>query len=209
MNDKMGVPDRGKVSVFQVRLRCEAAPKIGCGSRSKPVLRDLERVPSIREAWLNEAGNLIAVVRTPTAAGAASIDPVLVVFRKHRIAVEALRGERFANALKDFASLSGWLRGADVDRLSEEEARTIAARLVARLRARSAVPGHLVIALEDAVIRACADQLIRAPSQSPVTRKRRLASAVLAAAREQLGAAEYAAFAGVVKLGHRPLRGER
>lgn len=202
------VPDRGEVSVFQVRLRCEAAPDIGCGVRAKPVLQDLERVPSIREARLNRAGNLIAVARTPTTSGAEGVDPALAVFRKHRISVEALRGERFAKALNDFASQAGWYRSADVDSLSEAEARTIGARLVARLRARSALPERRVNALEVAVVKACANELIRKPTQSPVARKRHLASAVLAAAREQLDALEYTAFAEVVKLGHRPLRGE-
>jgi hypothetical protein len=199
----------GEVSVFRVSLRCEAAPKIGCGLRSKPVLQDLERLPGIREAWLNEAGNLIAVAGTQTATVAEGADPVLAVFRKHRIAVEQLHGKRFVRALKDLASRSGWYRGADVDRLSEEEARAIAARFVARLRARLALPDRRAIALEAAVEKACVNQLIRVPTHSAVARKRRLASAVLAAARDQLDAREYAAFADVVKLGHKPLRGER
>src|SRR5713226_8107029 len=134
------VPDIGKISVFKVRLRCEAAPKIGCGVRAKPVLQDLECVPGIREAWLSRDGNLIAVVRAVTGRRTKGTDPARAAFRKHRIAVETLRGKRLANALKDFASQSGWHRAAEVDRLSEEEARIIAARLVARLRARAALP---------------------------------------------------------------------
>ena len=199
------VTDRGKISVFQVRLRCEGAPKIGCGLRAKPVLQNLERLPGVREAWLSRAGNLIAVVRTVTGNGTEGVNPALAVVRKHRIAVQALRGERFAKALTDFASQSGWYRSADVDRLSDEEARVIAARLVARLRARVALPEPRINALEIAVAKACAHELIRNPTQSPAARKRRLASAVLATAREQLDAPAFAAFADAVTLGHRPL----
>jgi hypothetical protein len=41
-----------RISLFEVALRCEAAPEIGCGSRSKPVLLQLEREPMITEAWI-------------------------------------------------------------------------------------------------------------------------------------------------------------
>jgi len=51
-----------RVSLFEVDLRCEAAPEIGCGSRSKPVLLELEREPIIAEAWLNETGTVLAIV---------------------------------------------------------------------------------------------------------------------------------------------------
>ncbi len=219
MNDKRAGPAAGsgparvqgcgEVTVFQVRLRCEAAPEIGCGVRAKPVLQDLERVSGIGEAWLSRAGNQIAVVRTVTRSGTKGADPVLAVFRKHRIAVEALRGERFTIALNDFASRSGWHRGADVDRLSNEEARIIAARLVARLRTRTALPELRARALETAVAEACAHELIRNPTQSAAARKRRLASAALAAARARLDAPAYAAFANAVRLGHRSLPDER
>lgn len=203
------VPDLGEVTVFQVRLRCEAAQQIGCGLRAKPVLQDLDRLPSIREAWLSRAGNLIAVVRVGTGSGAKVADPALAVFRKHRISVRVMRGERFANALSEFASRIGWHRADDVDQLSDEEARIIAARLLTRLRARTALPESVATALEAAVAEACAHELIRNPTQSAAARKRRLASAALAAASKRLDAPAYAAFADAVRLGHRPLPDER
>src|SRR6266478_6553831 len=54
-----------RVSVFKAPLVCPAAPQIGCGSASKPILLDLERQPSVLEAWLNRAGTIIAVVWKP------------------------------------------------------------------------------------------------------------------------------------------------
>jgi len=51
-----------RVSVFKVPLVCPAAPQIGCGSASKPILLDLEKQPGVAEAWLNRAGTIIAVV---------------------------------------------------------------------------------------------------------------------------------------------------
>src|SRR5688572_12608991 len=52
----------GRVAFYNVPLRCPAAPEIGCGSRAKPVLLELERVPGINEAWLNRAGTIAAIV---------------------------------------------------------------------------------------------------------------------------------------------------
>lgn len=207
--DTASAPERGEVAVFQVRLRCEAARQIGCGLRAKPVLRDLERLPSIREAWLSRTGKLIAVVRAAKGSGAKEADPALTVFRKHRISVQPLRGARFATALNEFTSRSEWLRGSDVDQLSGEEARIIAARLVARLRARAALPDVGATALEAAVAEACANELIRNPTQSAAARKRQLANAALAAAGTRLDAPACAVFANAVRLGHRPMPGER
>src|SRR5712664_4514226 len=51
-----------RISVFKVPLVCPAAPQIGCGSASKPILLDLEKQPGVLEAWLNRAGTRIAVV---------------------------------------------------------------------------------------------------------------------------------------------------
>lgn len=53
-------PRADRVSLFQVPLTCEAAPQIGCGRMSKPILLELERDPGIREAWLNRTGTVVA-----------------------------------------------------------------------------------------------------------------------------------------------------
>src|SRR5436305_10109467 len=54
-----------RISVFKAPLVCPAAPQIGCGSASKPILLDLEKQPGVLEAWLNRAGTIIAVVWKP------------------------------------------------------------------------------------------------------------------------------------------------
>src|SRR6059058_5247994 len=56
---------RDRISVFKVPLVCPAAPQIGCGSASKPILLDLERQPGVLEAGLNRAGTIISVVWKP------------------------------------------------------------------------------------------------------------------------------------------------
>src|SRR6516165_10433198 len=54
-----------RISIFKVPLVCPAAPQIGCGSASKPILLDLEKEPGVLEAWLNGAGTRIAIVWKP------------------------------------------------------------------------------------------------------------------------------------------------
>src|SRR5262249_34071607 len=112
-----------RISVFRVPLVCPAAPQIGCGSASKPILLDLEKQPGVLEAWLNRAGTRIAVVWKSDSAAET----------KHKVTAELkedrameLDGKSRDETVADFLSGKGWYRGAEVDRLSEEEADIIA-----------------------------------------------------------------------------------
>jgi hypothetical protein len=128
-----------RVSVFKAPLVCPAAPQIGCGSASKPILLDLEKQPGVAEAWLNRAGTIIAVVWKPDS-NAEARTKVATGLKDDR-AVE-LQGKPRDEAVKDFLSGKGWYHGADVDRLSEEEADIIAARLVRFIKSRSTLPNN-------------------------------------------------------------------
>ncbi len=123
-----------RISVFKAPLVCPAAPWIGCGGASKPILLQLEREPGVLEAWLNRAGTRIAVVWKPGADGETRRN-VAAELKEDR-AIE-LQGESRDEAVKDFLSGKDWYRGAEVDRLSEEEAGVIAARLVRWVQAKT------------------------------------------------------------------------
>jgi len=116
-----------RVSAFKVPLVCPAAPQIGCGSASKPILLDLERQPGVLEAWLNRAGTRIAVVWKADS-DAEARRKVAAELKEDR--ATELAGKSRDETVSDFLSGKGWYHGADVDRLSEEEADIIAARLV-------------------------------------------------------------------------------
>src|SRR5213593_1250616 len=143
-------PDR--LSVFQVPLQCPAAPQIGCGSRAKPMLLELERDSSVSEAWLNRAGTKIAVVWKLESKLKARRSVATKL--KEQEATE-IKGKPRDEAITEFLSGNGWYRGADVDRLSEEEAGIIAVRLVQRVEAKTTLPKEkaeaLQIALADAL----------------------------------------------------------
>jgi hypothetical protein len=123
-----------RISVFKVPLVCPAAPQIGCGGASKPILLDLERQPGVLEAWLNRAGTRIAVVWKPES-DAETRRKVAMELKEDR--ATELDGKSRDETVNDFLSGRGWYHAADVDRLSEEEADIIAARLVRWVRAKT------------------------------------------------------------------------
>jgi hypothetical protein len=123
-----------RISVFKVPLVCPAAPQIGCGSASKPILLDLEKQPGVLEAWLNRAGTRIAIVWKP---GSAANARRKVETDLQEDQATELDGQQRDETVSDFLSKKGWYRGADVNRLSEEEAGVIAARWVRRVQTKT------------------------------------------------------------------------
>ena len=109
------------ITFYDVPLVCGAAPAIGCGSRAKPLLMDLEQRTAIKEAWLNRAGTIVATVWSGPARTEEVAKPV---FERHEIPYTERRDDK--QTAESFRSEGRWLRGAEVDRLSLEEARVIA-----------------------------------------------------------------------------------
>ena len=109
------------ITFYDVPLVCGAAPAIGCGSRAKPLLLDLERQPAIKEAWLNRTGTIVAIVwRGP----ARTEETGRSVFERHEVQyTERDTGDYDTEPFRDERA---WLRGPEVDRLSQEEAGEIA-----------------------------------------------------------------------------------
>ncbi len=139
-------------SFFKVSLQCLAAPQIGCGSVSKPILLQLTKEQGVLEAWLNRPGTTIAVVWKADADAEMRRSVTAELEEDHATEIQ---GPSRDEALRDFLSGRGWYRGTDVDRLSEEEAGIIAARLVRRVEAKTELPKDkaegLQFALTDAL----------------------------------------------------------
>ncbi|OGA43094.1 MAG: hypothetical protein A3G24_22770 [Betaproteobacteria bacterium RIFCSPLOWO2_12_FULL_62_13] len=195
----------GRVSLYRIALCCRAAPGLGCGSRAKLVLLELESNPAVAEAWLNRSGTLLAVAGKITYPRSAFLQPLL---DRHGLAGKAVRGEERARALEGFLSGAGWYRGTEVDRLSEKEAEIIAARLVRRLRARLPLCDEKVEALRSAFARVCAHELVQHPAKPEKARRERIACEILEAGRRHLDAKEMAVLQEVAAVGYRPLRGD-
>jgi transposase-like protein len=79
----------------------------------------LERQATIEEAWLNRAGTIVAIVWSEAAHTA---EVAKRVFERHEIQYRERRDDR----LTSFPKEGSWYRGAEVDRLSLEEAHEIA-----------------------------------------------------------------------------------
>lgn len=196
-----------RVSLLEVPLRCEAAPEIGCGSRSKPILRELEREPVITEAWLNGAGTVLAVVGTEGSTRDSRSKAIQTILEKNGATGTELEGETRETELKSFISGKDWYRGAEVDTLSKREARTIAARLVHRIQTKAPLAQEKAKALEISVANAFERRFIGSLSDANATtcKREQLAEELSRIAHENLDAKEIVAFEEAVSKGIRPL----
>ncbi len=139
-------PTAERLSFFEVPLECGAAESLGCGSAAKPILTELDRNTTIAQARINHPGTILAVVwKNPNDRSDSAVE---ALFETHKLAAAALKGQARAQALKEFQS-EQWYGAADVDRLSEHEARVIAARLVNRAGGHLDIPPSQLAALTE------------------------------------------------------------
>ena len=194
-----------RVSLFEVALRCEAAPEIGCGSRSKPVLLELEREPIITEAWLNETGTVLAVVGTEGSSRESRSEIVQSILGKNGVTASELGGEAPEIQLKSFVVCKDWYRGAEVDKLSKREARTIAARLVHRIEAKVPLAREKASALGISVANVFEHRFVGPSNSDPTGKREQLIEELSAIAHQTLDEREVAAFKEAMARGVRPL----
>ncbi len=126
-NGNAATAQKQVVSFYKVPLVCSAAPDIGCGSRSKPVLLKLEKNPAIKEAWLNRSGTVIAIVWKNNEQTETVAKPV---FSENSIDFTEVSEKNADEYKENFRKQNFWYHAADVDILSREEAATIAGSLV-------------------------------------------------------------------------------
>lgn len=128
------------VGIYSVPLVCEAVPQIGCGCLAKPVLARLDVHPDIAEAWLHHRGDVIAIEWLREL----EVDQQIGLLRAalggdSHVALVAAAASSVL--LATFPNPSYWYQHETVDQLSQEEAHTIAARLIQRLsQARVPLP---------------------------------------------------------------------
>jgi len=117
-------------SFYEVPLVCNLVTHIGCGSRSKPVLLDLQKESLVKRAWLNRQGTIIALDWKDAVNSKIRQQIAADVFRKHELPAEEMQGKTFAQTLESFTSDGQWLAGSEVDELSKEEAGVLTDRLI-------------------------------------------------------------------------------
>ncbi|MEY2152228.1 hypothetical protein AB7849_15090 [Rhodanobacter sp. 115] len=128
------------VGIYSVPLVCEAVPQIGCGCLAKPVLARLEVHPDIAEAWLHHRGDVIAI-KWLRELGVNQQVGLLRAALGGDSQVALVAAAASSTLLATFPNPSYWYQRETVDQLSQEEAHTIAARLIQRLsQARVPLP---------------------------------------------------------------------
>jgi hypothetical protein len=198
-------PEDSRISLFSVPLKCEAAPEIGCGSRSKPILLELQRQPDIAEAWLKGTGVVLAVVWVKDSERQSRVEVVESILKRNGAAATELNGKDRETELRNFASREDWYRGAEVDQLSRREATIIASRLIRRVRAKSALSTEQATTLENSLVDAITRWLTESTDNPDrVLEKQRLTEEVFKVARANLDENGVVALEEAIAIGYRP-----
>jgi hypothetical protein len=100
--------DEEVITFYEVPLVCGAAPEIGCGSRAKPVLLEMEKISTIKEAWLNREGTVYAIVWNGKDQTKKIAQPI---FEKHNVAFKKISNADAARYRKNFRELGKWYNG--------------------------------------------------------------------------------------------------
>jgi len=195
-----------QVSFYRVPLACPAVRNLGCGSAAKPVLLALEKKDTIREAWLDHPGTTLAVVWKKDVDSGSRTAELQSITDGHGISLHELRGAQREHDLKSFESRQGWYRGAEVDRLSEEEAMAIVNRLVRRAEAKAPTIAGKAEKLKVDIAQVIRQRLTSCDStECRASYRRKLEDT----ARKDLTETEFAALMDAEKVGYRPIGDEQ
>lgn len=201
-NEQKPSPDQ--VTLYRVPLMCPAARGLGCGMRAKPILTELEATSAVSEAWLDHAGETVAIVWSSKSAPSDRTALLANISKQHSVRLEELSGQRRDASLMSFQSRTGWHRGADVDRLSEQEAEVIADRLLRRTVAKAPSAKGKIETLRPALTDTVRQQLVGAMPSPEECRDK-----LMTAARPHLTESELNAFVSAFELGYRPVGDEK
>ncbi len=193
-----------QVDFYRVPLMCPAARGLGCGSRAKPILLELEKTSGVAEAWLDHSGETLAVVWATDSPASQRAAILASLSKQHSVRLKELSGETRESSLTSFRARQGWHRGADVDRLSEQEAEVIADRFISRTVNKAPSAKGKMAALRPALTDAIREQLVE---DVPATDECR--AKVMTAARSHLNESELSALGAAFDLGYRPAGDEK
>lgn len=128
------------VSFYQVPLVCHAAPSIGCGSKAKFLLVDLEKYnDAVEGAWLNKTGTVVAVKWDTKTEENKKAEIIKKVSTNHNIELTTLAQIEATDYAKTFPNSSEWYKGKEVDKLSKEEAGIIAKNTIASYKSNKLI----------------------------------------------------------------------
>lgn len=130
----------GKVTFYDAPLVCAADPSIGCGSKAKFLLADLElNTDAVEGAWLNKKGTIIAVKWKDNIPASKRALIISAVSTKHDMNLEPVADAQSAVYVDIFPKNALWYKGKEVDNLSREEATFIAQKTIVSYKTKGLV----------------------------------------------------------------------
>lgn len=198
---------KNTITFYKVPLVCSAAPSIGCGSKAKPVLEQLEKNNNVAEAWLNHTGTVIAVKWKSNINTATGQNNINSLFKEQNLNVSIVSGKEYDAILKNFNKKTDWLRYNELDKLSKIEAGVIASRLVARVNAKTPLNEETMASLEEG-FKNVFDSRFTNKNTSQQIQQDKLNDDLLQVGRKYLNAAQINALQSALALGYRPVEGE-
>ncbi len=198
---------KNTITFYKVPLVCASAPAIGCGSKAKPVLQQLEKNNNVAEAWLNHTGTVIAVKWKPNINTTTGENTLQSLFKERDMKVELVSGKEYDAMLKDFAKKTNWHRQGEMDKLSQIEAGVIATRLVARVNAKTPLNNETVSSLENGFLEVFSNRFTN-QNANKQTQADKLNNDLLAVGKKYLNEAKMNALQSAIGLGYRPVEGE-
>jgi copper chaperone CopZ len=128
------------VSFYEAPLVCHAAPSIGCGSKAKFMLVDLEKYnDAVEGAWLNKTGTVVAVKWNTKTDENKKAEIINTISTNHNIELTTLGETEATNYAKSFPNSNEWYKGKEVDKLSKEEASIIAQNTIASYKTKKLI----------------------------------------------------------------------
>jgi mercuric ion transport protein len=128
------------VSFYEAPLVCHAAPSIGCGSKAKFLLVDLERYnDAVEGAWLNKTGTVVAVTWNTKTDADIKTEIIKTVSANHNIELTTLAQTEATGYAKTFPNSNEWYKSKEVDKLSKEEAGIIAKNTIASYKKKKLI----------------------------------------------------------------------
>jgi len=122
-------PATSNVSFYEAPLVCHAAPSIGCGSKAKFMLIELEKnTEAVEGAWLYRKGTVVAIKWKGDISDNKKEELVNTISTKYEIDLSETDASNYA---KSFPNNKEWFKGNEVDKLSKEEAAIIAKNTIA------------------------------------------------------------------------------
>jgi copper chaperone CopZ len=128
------------VTFYEAPLVCHAAPSIGCGSKAKFMLVDLEQnKEAVEGAWLNKTGTVVAVKWNTSVDNSKKEEIIKTVSSNHNIELTTLPSTEANPYAASFPDSKEWFKGKEVDQLSKEEAGIIAQNTIASYKAKKLI----------------------------------------------------------------------